>query len=196
MYENQYSKIVDALVSDGYIVLDNLFTKELLDGLLAKAEEEYSYKQAGISSSATKQLDSSRRRDKIRWLDEDNGYESLYLQFARSFQEYMNQTLYLGLRYYEAHFALYEEGDFYEKHLDAFQHSKNRLVTTVLYLNEDWKSADGGTLVLYDEAGEKLEELLPTMGKMVIFMSEKFPHEVLPSHKKRHSIAGWFRIDR
>jgi len=27
----------------------------------------------------------------------------------------------------------------------------------------------------------------------VIFLSERFPHEVLPAKKKRHSIAGWFR---
>jgi len=29
-----------------------------------------------------------------------------------------------------------------------------------------------------------------------VFLSDKFPHEVLPAKKKRHSIAGWFRVDK
>lgn len=30
---------------------------------------------------------------------------------------------------------------------------------------------------------------------MVVFLSEKFPHEVLKANRKRYSIAGWFRVD-
>ena len=32
-------------------------------------------------------------------------------------------------------------------------------------------------------------------GKLVIFMSEQIPHEVLPTRKPRASIAGWFRCN-
>jgi len=28
---------------------------------------------------------------------------------------------------------------------------------------------------------------------MVLFLSDKFPHEVLPSKIDRYSIAGWFK---
>jgi len=104
--------------------------------------------------------------------------------------------LYLGLSYYESHFAIYDEGDFYEKHLDTFKNFKNRVVTTVYYLNENWDEKDGGELVVYDEEDRLITKLPPFANTLVVFMSDRFPHEVLPAKKKRFSIAGWFRIDK
>lgn len=108
----------------------------------------------------------------------------------------MNRELYLGINYYESHFALYEQGDFYEKHLDAFKNSKNRVVTTVYYLNEEWSEKDGGELVIYDEKNNLLTKVIPSANTLVVFLSDKFPHEVKPAKKKRYSIAGWFRTDK
>jgi len=196
MNEEIYSKITDALVSDGYIVLEKLLEKSLTSRLLEIAKNDTEYKKAGISSSDDFHIDRNRRRDKTLWIDEDGATLSEYLAFSRGLQEYLNRSLYLGLSYYEAHFAIYEEGDFYEKHLDAFKGSKNRVVTTVLYLNEEWSEEDGGALIVYDEDDKKIEKVVPNMGTLVVFLSDKFPHEVLPSNKKRHSIAGWFRIDK
>lgn len=107
----------------------------------------------------------------------------------------MNRHFYLGLKYYESHFSLYEVGDFYEKHLDAFKNSKNRVVTSVYYLNEDWSNGEGGELIIYDKNDIQIKKVMPNMNTLVIFMSEVFPHEVLPARVKRHSIAGWFRVD-
>jgi SM-20-related protein len=39
-----------------------------------------------------------------------------------------------------------------------------------------------------------LIRVAPECGKLVIFLSEDFPHEVLPATQLRQSIAGWFRI--
>jgi SM-20-related protein len=30
---------------------------------------------------------------------------------------------------------------------------------------------------------------------VVIFLSERIPHEVLPATRDRYSIAGWFRVN-
>ena len=66
----------------------------------------------------------------------------------------------------------------------------------MLYLNDDWQASDGGELVVYDEhSQEVLHRVLPSAGTLVCFLSEEFPHEVLPAHRDRMSIAGWFRID-
>ncbi|MDD5472241.1 MAG: 2OG-Fe(II) oxygenase, partial [Sideroxydans sp.] len=78
---------------------------------------------------------------------------------------------------------------------DVLQGKKNRILTTVLYLNKDWQPEYGGELVVYDPSGEQeLLRLQPTFGTMIIFLSESFPHEVLPSRATRRSIAGWFRV--
>jgi SM-20-related protein len=37
--------------------------------------------------------------------------------------------------------------------------------------------------------------VVPLHGTVVVFLSEEFPHEVLPAHRDRHSIAGWFRVN-
>ncbi|MEO1954055.1 MAG: 2OG-Fe(II) oxygenase, partial [Campylobacterales bacterium] len=79
---------------------------------------------------------------------------------------------------------------------DAFKNSKNRVVTTVFYLNDDWKKENGGELIIYDKYDKYLTKVTPKLNTLVVFMSEEFPHEVLKSNKKRYSIAGWFRVDK
>ncbi len=101
----------------------------------------------------------------------------------------------LGLFEYEAHFAQYEVGDFYKKHLDAFRGNESRKLTTVFYMNEDWRDANGGELKVYDLNDQLIQTIAPIAGRLVVFLSEQFPHEVLPAHAKRYSIAGWFRTN-
>lgn len=91
---------------------------------------------------------------------------------------------------------MYEKGDFYKTHMDAFKKSKNRIVTTVYYLNETWYEENGGLLVIYDDNANVLTKVIPQANTLVVFLSDKFPHEVLAAKKNRFSIAGWFRIDR
>ncbi len=196
MNEELYVKITDALVEDGYIILEKGLSKELIQKLSHYAQETTHYKKAGISNEQNLHIDTSKRSDKTLWVDEDGAVVSEYLAFCDGLRNFLNRSLYLGLTYYEAHFALYEENDFYEKHLDAFKGSKNRVVTTVLYLNEEWQEEDAGELVIYDAKDKEMKKVVPKEGTFVVFLSDKFPHEVLPAKAKRHSIAGWFRVDR
>ncbi len=102
----------------------------------------------------------------------------------------------MGISYYESHFAIYEKGNFYETHLDSFKNSKNRVVTTVYYMNDDWQKDDAGELIVYDEDNNFLSKVPPKENTLVVFLSDKFPHEVLATNKTRYSIAGWFRVYR
>ncbi|UCN00255.1 2OG-Fe(II) oxygenase [Sulfurimonas sp. SWIR-19] len=193
MYKKLYSKITDALVDNGYIILENVFEPALAKQLLQMSQNIRQYKQAGISHHST--INTNRRKDKIYWIDAENEPTARYLDFMNGLQNYLNRQLYLGIKYYEAHFALYEAGDFYEKHLDAFGGTKNRVVTTVYYLNEEYASQNGGELVMYDKNDMQIQTVTPRINTLVVFLSEEFPHEVLVSKKERYSIAGWFRVD-
>jgi len=195
MNEKLYSKITDSLVEDGYIVIENALSKDLVTKLLVFAKNENDFKQAGISAKDDLHIDNTRRRDKTKWLENDNSVQSEFLEFSDGLKEYLNRELYLGLTYYESHFAIYNDGDFYETHLDAFKNSKNRVVTTVFYLNDDWGKDDGGELIVYDKDDNFLAEVIPKANTLVVFLSDKFPHEVKPAKRKRFSIAGWFRVD-
>lgn len=196
MYEKLYSKITDALVKDGYIIMKNALQEKLSSKLLNAAKSEKDFKRAGISGAGDLHLDNDKRRDKIHWIDESESSQEEFLEFADGLREYLNRSLYLGLSYYESHFAIYDKGDFYETHLDAFKNSKNRVVTTVYYLNDEWSEHDGGELIVYNENNKEIAKVMPNANTLVVFMSEKFPHEVLSANKKRYSIAGWFRIDK
>ena len=194
MYENIYEHITDALVNHGYVVIEDALNAALAPKLFVEAKEEQNYKVAGVSTAS--EIDTNRRRDKIHWIDAESEATQEYLGFANGLREYLNRSLYLGLGYYEAHFAVYQKGDFYEKHLDAFKNSKNRVVTTVYYLNDGWREEDGGELLIYDKEGNFIKKVYPNANTLVVFMSEEFPHEVLPAGKERYSIAGWFRVDK
>jgi SM-20-related protein len=108
----------------------------------------------------------------------------------------LNSELFLGLFDYECHYAVYPEGSFYRKHVDAFKGRASRVLTTVLYLNPNWQPEYGGELLMYGEDDEvPFIKVSPAWGTMVMFLSEHFPHEVLPARATRYSLTGWFRVN-
>lgn len=134
------------------------------------------------------------RGDVISWLDDGDGIDHAYLAWMEKLRNGLNEALYLGLFDYECHYAIYCEGAGYARHSDALIGRRNRVLSTVFYLNEDWQFSDGGELVLFAPEGDAIiDTVSPTFGKMIIFLSESFPHAVLAAHKPRRSIAGWFR---
>ncbi|OIP54666.1 MAG: proline hydroxylase [Helicobacteraceae bacterium CG2_30_36_10] len=195
MSQALYSIITEGLVQDGYIVIEDAISSTLSTNLLNLAKKSNNFRRAGISTR--KKIHSDKRRDKILWLDEDNSTQSEFLNFANGLKEYLNRELFMCISYFESHFALYEKGDFYEKHFDAFKNSVNRVVTIVYYLNEEWDEKEGGgELMVYDEDDNFIKKVFPHANTLIVFLSEKFPHEVLCANRKRYSIAGWFRVDK
>lgn len=194
--EQLFDRIADALVDTGYLVLDNPLPKSLVDGLLANLQQQQaSLNPAGVGRQGDYQRNDLVRGDSIQWLEPGVPAVTEFLSCMERLREAMNQRLYLGLFDYESHYAVYEPGAFYQKHRDAFRGKPGRKLSSVLYLNPEWDERQGGELVLYDEAGEQeLLRLAPAYGRLVLFLSEDFPHEVLPATARRQSIAGWFRI--
>ena len=79
---------------------------------------------------------------------------------------------------------------------EPFKGESNRILSLVVYLNPDWTADDQGELVLYrDEDDSQGIKVTPTFGTVVAFLSEEFPHEVLPANRDRYSIAGWYRLN-
>lgn len=192
-------ELLDALVEKGWFEWPHAVSDELCQALLDEVEtydEEGALQRAGIGRGEVHQLNQEIRRDKIKWLDGTTLAQTTYLQQMAQLQYQLNRALFLGLFEYECHFAVYKRGDFYKMHRDSFRGRANRMVTTVLYLNPEWQASWGGQLVIYNEqASERLAAITPEMGKLVVFMSEQIPHEVLPTLQPRVSIAGWFRCN-
>lgn len=191
-----FDQIAEALAGPGFIVLEQSLSESLIQGLIDNLDrQQRSLKPAGVGRQGDYQRNQEVRGDSIQWLEAGDPAVTEFLCWMDTLRLELNRRLFLGLFDYECHYAVYSPGAFYQKHLDAFRGSPGRKLSTVLYLNPDWDPMAGGELVLYDEAGEdELLRLAPECGRLVLFLSEDFPHEVLPATQLRQSIAGWFRI--
>ncbi|SDK01225.1 2OG-Fe(II) oxygenase [Microbulbifer yueqingensis] len=196
--------IAAALRTDGYIVLPAPLPPAVLGGLLRhfRSIDREHFRRAGIGREDEHQLNRFVRSDKIFWLDNANPAVSAYLAWMETLRLGLNRRLFLGLFDYECHYAYYDRGTFYKKHLDAFKGSTNRVVSSVLYLTPNWQPRDGGELALYSPGEEGLApeapplmKVAPRFGQIVVFLSEEFPHEVLPVQRPRYSVTGWYRVN-
>jgi SM-20-related protein len=98
----------------------------------------------------------------------------------------------LGLFELELHYAWYPPGTGYERHVDQPQGRMQRLVSLVLYLNEDWTPEAGGELRIFD-AADGHRDIAPVAGRLVCFLTPGREHAVLPTQRDRLSVSGWFR---
>lgn len=175
----------------GLVVIRDALPTSLCQKLCDEAQQGQ-LKPAGIGRGRDLQLDPDIRRDQTLWLDGRTDAQQQYLALMLLIQQAANRRCFLGLTHHEAHFARYQCGDFYQKHLDAFTGRSSRMLTTVCYLNN---VASGGALQIYSEDDTPLLQVQPQASTLVLFESARFPHEVLPAEMVRFSIAGWFRID-
>jgi SM-20-related protein len=192
----QHDRICHDLVSQGWTVIDGYFEPELIKLL---ADECHRQQQLGLLQAARiGRLEQNRaaesiRGDQIRWLE--SGMAPCIDQFLaqiEALRSLFNRRLYLGLEECENHFAYYPAGAFYRKHLDRFQNSDSRVISSVLYLNPDWSSEHGGELRLHLEE-DRYEDIEPVANRLVLFISAQILHEVLPTTVERMSLTGWFR---
>jgi SM-20-related protein len=191
------AEIAHQLEHRGYIVLENPLLLKLLDELRTRCQDDGldRFHTAQVGRGTDKSSSNSIRGDVISWLEQSDLSDMGYLDWMESLRVGLNAALYLGLFDYECHYAIYGPGTGYAKHLDVLQGKKNRILSTVLYLNQDWQSNDGGELDVYDASGENvIATVQPTYGTMIIFLSETSPHAVRISNTTRRSIAGWFRV--
>jgi len=197
-----FEKIATDLVGRGVCVIERGVPEKIAKDLQKHALnlQTDQFKPAAVGRGESQIADRQIRRDEIHWIDGNGEAESAWLIWTSELQQYLNRHLYLGLFSFESHFSHYSAGDFYEKHYDAFKGQANRILSVVTYLNENWQAEDGGELLVYGD-GEKIDEgdvihtVSPEVGTLVIFLSEQFPHEVLPAKQDRYSIAGWFRLN-
>lgn len=191
--------LTDSMRQRGWWVGRHYFDTELIEQL---AEELQALRSAGalhaagIGRGREHQIDASIRCDAIRWLTRETTPQRRYLDCMEALRQEINRELFLGLFEFEAHYAFYEAGAFYKKHLDSFRGAANRVVSAVTYLNLNWPKDAGGELLLYDQDnGAAVYEVMPEAGTLVVFLSEEIPHEVAVSRRQRASIAGWFRVN-
>jgi len=150
-------------------------------------------KDAGTSNNPQIQSNKLVRSDSIYWLDRkhEHPFENAFLDLIDAFVLYLNATCYTSITSYEFHYARYDKGAFYSRHLDQFRNNDRRQYSMISYLNDHWEEKDGGELCIYQDNQEQL--ISPMNGKMVFFKSAELEHEVKPCTQARLSITGWLK---
>lgn len=186
------------LGSRGYFTRDGfvgraaaLEVREAIEALPAKRFHLGGMMRAGNNKEPT------LRGDELTWLRQgEPAHASLgaLIPGFETLRRSLSARAHLGELddYIEMQVARYPgKGARYAPHLDSFPDGKiNRRVTAIVYLNSDWKAEDGGALRIHVEGGHV--ELLPELDRLVVFMSDRMVHEVLPSFAMRWAVTCWY----
>lgn len=193
-----FASIARDLREHGFSIISNALPPPISEALFKQCylSDGSEFSRAGIGRKQRYEKNRFVRNDNIQWIKGVTDAEQTWLDWMAQMQQFLNRHLLLGLFSFESHFAHYPPGAFYKKHLDAFQGQTNRILSTVTYLNPGWLPEDGGELLIYDKADHhQIARIMPLYGTLVVFLSEDFPHEVLPAQRDRYSVVGWFRVN-
>jgi len=194
---NVLSRIADALAQRGCAIERDFLPAPAIDALRLRArllDAEGLLTPAAVGRGAARVVAPATRGDRIGWLDDAAhvAAERPLRDALEALRLAVNRTLVLGLLDVEAHYAIYPAGTGYSRHRDRFRDDDARILSSVLYLNRDWHSEDGGQLRLHLPQNPHMD-IYPAAATLVLFLSAEFEHEVLPATRERLSVAGWFR---
>ncbi len=196
--EEQFELMIQGLLDRQFGACDHFIDELIVSGLRNNLLHHHAAGRmhpAGVGRKFDHQQNALIRGDVIKWIEKDSqdSFERLFLDRVEQFIAYLNQTCYTGINDYEFHYAYYEQNSFYKRHLDQFKNHRGRKFSLVTYLNEDWKTSDGGVLSLYLPDNQQ-EDVYPLGGRAAFFKSDEIEHEVSPSLTRyRISIAGWLK---
>lgn len=192
-----FDSIVEDLANQGWSVCDDFLSADWCRQLQDEHRQlalNGGFSPAGIGNRSGFQHAPGIRNDRISWLDPAScaPAQRQYLDLLEQFRLTVNRCLMLGLYSLEVHAAAFPEGSYYHRHLDCFRQHNNRVLTVILYLNPGWNAQHGGELRLYLDPDGRHQDIQPLNGRLVTFLSDRFPHEVRPAKRERHSLTGWF----
>jgi SM-20-related protein len=191
-----FDTLIDSFIDNKVGIAENFLSESLATALKVNLLALYANNQlqaAGIGNELIVAKDKQIRSDKIYWLDRshNDASENAFFDLMDTFVTHLNSTCYTGITGYEFHYACYETGSFYKKHLDQFRNNDSRQFSMIMYLNPHWQEVDGGELCIYHQ--DTTQQISPLNGKSVFFKSSELLHEVLLTNKPRFSITGWLK---
>jgi SM-20-related protein len=190
------TEIAEQLGSAGLCVWPNFLSPSEIENIRSDFNLVYAsggFHQAAVGQGSNQEIRELVRNDETFWLEPraSDAVQTALLDRCKLLKTAFNQTLFLGLNEFEGHYAAYAAGGFYRRHLDSFVGDPSRIVSLVIYLNEAWKTGDGGELRIH--SGGSYRDIEPIAGTLVCFISAETEHEVLTSRVARCSFAGWFK---
>jgi SM-20-related protein len=194
-------EIAEQLAETGLCICPDFLSPRFLNLMaedLERNRRDGKFKNAGVGKGTSREVQATIRSDETLWLerDEQNFVQRKLWRKIDLLKAAFNRSLFLGLKDFEGHYAVYPEGGFYQRHRDVFKNDSARVVSIIIYLNREWQPTHGGQLRIYnaDPHGKDSHiDINPVGGTMVCFLSRESEHEVMPSFHERLSFSGWFK---
>ncbi|WP_206052085.1 2OG-Fe(II) oxygenase [Nonlabens xiamenensis] len=193
-----FERLIHQVLDQQYGYCNDFFHPEVVAGLRQQLIHHYqagAMHPAGVGANFDYQKNAAIRGDVIKWIepDSDQAFEQIFMEKIQRLIKYLNETCYTSINDFEFHYARYEAGSFYKRHLDQFKSAKGRKFSFVLYLNEDWAPENDGRISLFIDQ-HRVDSLFPKAGRVLFFRSDQLEHEVHASvDRSRMSIAGWLK---
>jgi SM-20-related protein len=188
--------LIEDLRAEGMAVRDGFLPSSAWRALAACAatrRDRGDFAAARVGAGRTLERREEIRGDFTCWLTPPLfDPEARLLEMLERLRLELNRGGIPGLFELELHYAWYPPGAGYARHLDRPENRDARVISLVLYLNEDWTAGDGGALRCFDGARPPLD-IQPIGGRLVAFLSDGLEHAVLPAQRPRLSLTGWFR---
>ena len=198
LLELQIPRLIESLGEQGWVELTEAFSRRQCQQLLATLEERYvdgRFREARIGQGSNEVLRADIRSDTIEWIEKDDPQISVqtWLKEVDELRCLLNEAFFLSTETYECHFSCYEIGGAYQKHYDRIRGKSTRVLSIILFLNENWQDEDDGRLLIYESKDPKklAATIKPELGTLLIFDSDKIPHEVQVTKRRRLSLTGW-----
>lgn len=194
------AQIAQSVRAAGFAVVPAALPKDLIETLYSEQTRLFAAghaRPAAVGRGSTREVRPTTRGDEILWLEPTalTPAQAAYWRAMDALRAHLNREFFMGLNEFEAHFARYPAGAGYARHRDVFRDDDKRRVSCTLYLNPDWRPADGGCLRLYPPAATPID-VSPRAGTMAVFLAGELEHEVLPPRRARHSLTGWLKSRR
>ena len=191
---HEFRAAADALASDGWCAFAGLMDPAQTQALAVECAAMDDGKLLLPARTGAARSASPVRGDRTRWFAPGalSPAQQMFTDRLDALRVALNRELMLGLVECESHYAVYRPGAVYTRHLDRLRDNDARVLSAVFYLNQGWRETDGGALRLYLEDGST-QDVLPHAGTLVLFLSARFEHEVLPATRDRMSVACWMR---
>ena len=194
MLPHEFDATTSALAADGWCVVENLMTDAQTLALASECTTRHTARLLKPAATGIDRALTLLRGDSTRWFESGNlsAPQQAFVDRIDELRIELSRRLLLGLVDSESQYAVYPCGAGYARHLDQLRLSDARVVSAVFYLNADWLDVEGGALRLF-LADASHRDIYPRAGRLVLFLSAQFEHEVLPATRQRMSIACWMR---
>lgn len=194
--EAKFEELIESFITNKIGISEVFLTDKLATALqqnLLRLNRDSRLINANIGNAIIKDKSQKIRGDKTCWLDNKskNDAEIEFLDIIRQFMVHLNKTCFTGINACEFHYALYEEGTCYNRHIDQLRNNYNRKFSMISYLNDNWEESNGGQLIIHNT--EEAQQILPNIRKTIFFQSDVIEHEVAVANRPRMSITGWLK---